>query len=161
MPKPKIEIRFDKGRIIYSLKVKRSPYRPRQRKIYSLRPQSLGDLLRKARSDRKISIQKLSEILGTSVSSVENWENNRNKVSLKFKPRVFEFIGVCPYDASLAIGPRLRERREFFGLTSNKLAHVLGVDPNSVSAWERGVAKPNSRGNEKIQKFLRHYRQTS
>ena len=154
MAKPNVEIRFDRGRLLFTLKVKRTSAPIRQKKADLERPQSLGDMIRRARLDRNISIQKLSEIFGASVSSIENWENNRNQVSLKFKPKVFEFIGICPFDASLAIGARLKERREFFGLTSNQLASVLGVNPNSVSAWEQGAAKPNSRGIEKIKQFL-------
>jgi len=159
MPKPKIEVRIERGRVIFTLKAKRAPYVPRQKKARAVRPQSLGNTLRRVRLDRKISIKKLSEILGTSVSSVENWEHNRSKVSLKYKPGVFEFIGICPYDATLSFGARLKERREYFGLTTNLCAKILGVNPNSLSAWEREAARPNSRGLERIRHFLWHYRQ--
>lgn len=129
-----------------------------RKKPYPFNPVSLGDFLRKSRLDNDWNIGEVAEMIGTSSLNIGNWESNRNEVSLEFKPRVYAFIGVCPYDASLTIVERLKERREYFGLTIKKLAEILEVDPNTVSAWERRIHQPGSRGFAKIGQFLRKYR---
>ena len=95
------------------------------------------------------------QINGATTSSVRNWEANRQRVSLRFRRFVDEFIGVCPYDPSLPIGKRLKERREHLGLSIKTLARALDVDPSALAAWERGEHKPGKKGREKILDFLK------
>lgn len=36
-------------------------------------------------------------------------------------------------------GEKLKERRDALGLTQAQLAEILGVKPNTVARWERGL----------------------
>jgi transcriptional regulator with XRE-family HTH domain len=46
------------------------------------------------------------------------------------------------YAERMARGNDVREFRERHGLTQRRLADLLGVDPMTVSAWERGTRNP-------------------
>lgn len=111
-------------------------------------------MLRKARLDRGLLRKEVAEEIGTSVSNLSNWEANRGNVSYKFKNQVFSFLGICPYDASLSLGERLRERREYHGLSIKKLAKILATDPCTIAYWERGEHKPTKSSLAKIRTFL-------
>lgn len=139
----------------YRLTVKRPPHVPHNKNPYPSDPSTLGDWLRRARLDRRMSIKDLAVEIGTTVPNISNWESNRAEVSVRLKPRVYEFIGLCPYDASLPLGLRLRERREYFGLITKELAKILCVNPNTISSWERAKYIPTDESRVKIRRFLR------
>ena len=145
------------AKVPFTLTAKR-PKGTNRKKPYPFDPVSLGDFIRKTRLDNGWDIGEAGEMIGTSTLNIGNWESNRNEVSLEFRPRVYAFIGLCPYDASFTTVERLKERREYFGLTIKKLAEILEVDPNTVSAWERRICKPGRKGLMKINQFLRCYR---
>lgn len=93
-------------------------------------------------------------MLSTSVDNIRNWEANRRKVSLQFLPKVYDFVGFCLCDVSLSIGLRLKERREYFGLTINNLSKILNVDFCTIAYWERGEHQPNSKSIKIIKNFF-------
>lgn len=64
--------------------------------------------------------------------------------------RVQDFLGVCPCDVSLPIGGRLRERRQYAGISRKALAQMFSVDEHTVSSWEES---PTARNLEKLSYF--------
>ncbi|MDQ3801504.1 MAG: helix-turn-helix transcriptional regulator [Acidobacteriota bacterium] len=116
---------------------------------------TLGDFLRKKRLDLSLTQKQVADLLKTDVCNIRNWENNRCEISLQFHPRIIEFIGFCPYDASLPLNLKLKERRENFGLSIKALAHLLSVDPCTLASWERGEHQPSPKYVEIINGFLR------
>lgn len=44
----------------------------------------------------------------------------------------------------MSFGTRLRERREWAGLTQKELGAILGVSGNAVGNYENGVSSPNA-----------------
>jgi transcriptional regulator with XRE-family HTH domain len=115
---------------------------------------TLGDLLRKCRLDRGLRQGEVARDIGCSLASVRNWEVNRNNVSFHHLARVYDFIGICPYDSSLPVGGRLRERREYLGYSIKAVALMLGADPCTVAYWERGDHSPTKASLAKIRCFL-------
>ncbi len=52
------------------------------------------------------------------------------------------------------IGARIREARARRGLSQTKLAQLLGIPPQNVSDWERGVVTPSSKNLKKLAEVL-------
>ena len=138
----------------FRITTNRPIYRILQRRSYPFQPKTLGDLLLKSRLDRGLLQKQVAKEIGTSVASIRNWEANRNIISFEFQGRVYDFIGLCPYDASLPLGARVRERREYLGYSIKTVAKMLGCDPCTVAYWERGDHKPTKWSLAKIRSFL-------
>ncbi len=134
---------------------KRPIYQMIQQRPYPVEPRTVGDLLLKLRRDRGLHQKQVAREIGTSSASIRNWEGNRNDVSIEFKRRVYDFIGMCPYDASLPVVGRLRERREYLGLPIKAVAKMIGCDPCTIAYWERGEHEPTKSSVAKIEGFLR------
>jgi transcriptional regulator with XRE-family HTH domain len=117
---------------------------------------TLGDYMRKTRLDLNLTQEQVAnDILKTSFQNVSSWEDNRHSVSLWFRPKIIEFIGFCPYDTSLPIGLKLRERRENFGLTVKELACLLKVNPCTITSWEQCEHNPSQKSLKIIDGFLK------
>jgi transcriptional regulator with XRE-family HTH domain len=124
--------------------------------LYPSSLNTLGDYLRKTRLDLNLTQEYLAKgILKTSIQNVSSWEDNRHSISLRFRPKVIEFIGFCPFNASLPLGLRLRERRENFGLSVKRLAQLLGVNPCTITSWEQCQHQPQPKSFEIIKGFLK------
>lgn len=128
---------------------------PPNRKItarpYPFSPVTLGDYLRKTRIDLGLTQKQVAEdILKTSADNVRNWEVNRYKISLRFRPKVIELIRFCPYDVSLPFGLRLKERRK-----AEKLAKFLNVDRYTIDWVEQCEHKPSKKTLKIIEGFLK------
>ncbi len=142
----------------YQISVAKPPVRVITPRPYPYLPVSLGDYLRKRRLDFNLTQKQVAiDILKTSIDNVRNWEANRRQLSLCFRPRIIEFINICPYDASLPLGLRLKERRENFGLSIKKLSTMLNVDPCTIASWERYDHQPSQRYIKIIEGFLKSY----
>jgi transcriptional regulator with XRE-family HTH domain len=110
---------------------------------------TLGDHLRKRRLDLKLLQKQVGERLGASAASVYNWESGMFTPSIRFIPRIVQFLGYHPQKTtcrSFREGIILNRRR--LGLSQKKLAHYLSVDPGTLSNWERDNRKPPERFNK-------------
>ena len=59
-------------------------------------PQTLGEHLRKARIDRRMTVVQTAHVLGVAYQTVEKWEHNRKPVGPKSQSNVIAFIGYDP-----------------------------------------------------------------
>ena len=140
----------------YQKQAVKPPIRVITLRPYPFLPVTLGDYLRKTRLDLNLTQgQVAKDILQTSVDNVRNWEANRGEISLRFRPRVIEFICYCPCNVSLLIGQKLKERRENFGLSVKELARLLNVDPCTIASWERCEHQPSQKSLKIIEGFLK------
>ncbi|MCW5867433.1 MAG: helix-turn-helix transcriptional regulator [Candidatus Eremiobacteraeota bacterium] len=57
-------------------------------------------------------------------------------------------------DSIVQFGERLREAREFAGLSQDQVAEKLEVDPETVSRWERQVRFPRRARLDKLANLL-------
>jgi hypothetical protein len=55
------------------------------------------------------------------------------------------FLGYTPWAAGAAIGERLLAFRRERGLRQAAFARLIGVNPATLSRWERGVRAPTGR----------------
>ena len=55
---------------------------------------TLGDHLRKRRLDLKLLQKEVAQKLGVNQDTICNWENNRTSPTLRFIPKIVEFLAV-------------------------------------------------------------------
>ena len=87
----------------------------------------------------KLTKRQLSRRFHVDDTTIYLWERNRVEPSLVQIPKVIEFLGRDPFEKKIeTLGERIREYRRIHGLTQNKLAEQLGVDPTTLARWESG-----------------------
>ncbi len=70
--------------------------------------------------------------IGVDASSVYNWENGRTEPELRHLPAIIRFLGYDPTPEGKTLGQRVRRTRRALGLSQEKLARDLGIDPSTV-----------------------------
>ncbi|MFH1648444.1 MAG: recombinase family protein [Patescibacteria group bacterium] len=117
-----------------------------QRPLHPAYPKTLktlGDHLKKKRLDLKLSQKEAAQKIGTSEPTLYNWENNRATPSLSNLPKIIEFLGYVPYDTTgKTLGQKIVSYRQSIGLSQEKFARLLGIDPSTLGRWERGESRP-------------------
>jgi len=106
---------------------------------------TIGDHLRRRRLDLRLLQREVADRLGTDHSTITNWELNRTKPALRYLPGIVQFLGCSPLDPGEFVGERLFAFRRERGLSQNRLARLLGVDPGTLSRRERGLRTPTYR----------------
>lgn len=103
-------------------------------------PKTMGDHIRKRRIQLGWGATQLAAWLKVSKDTVYNWEHNRSKPSIRFMPRVAEFLGHDPTDsAAISLGERIRKHRIQHGLSQEKLAIQLEIDPLTIRRSESNI----------------------
>ena len=59
-----------------------------------------------------------------------------------FLPAIVRLLGYAPWTTDGSIGDRLLAYRRERGLPQSAFAGLLGVDPGTLSRWERGLRVP-------------------
>jgi transcriptional regulator with XRE-family HTH domain len=103
---------------------------------------TIGDHLRKRRLDLGLRQRDVADQLGVDETTVANWELNRTEPALRFLPGIVGFLGYAPWAAGGSIGKRLLASRRERGLSQPAFARLLGIDPGTLSRWERNLRVP-------------------
>jgi len=112
---------------------------------------TLGDDLRKKRLDLKLLQKEVAQKLCVDKTSIYNWENNRTFPFLYRLPKIIEFLGYVPYDASTnTLGEKMNTSRRFLGVTQKELARRLGIDPTTLGQWEKDKSRPSKKQLKKL-----------
>ncbi len=112
---------------------------------------TIGDHLLKRRLDLGLLQREVAERLGADTCSVTNWELNRTSPALKFIPALVRFLGYLPFPAGDTLAEQLVAYRTARGLSQGATARLLGVDPATLSRWERGLRVPTGRYARRLQ----------
>ena len=68
-----------------------------------------------------------------------------------------KFLGYDPLQSNATtLGEKIKQYRIQKGLSLRKLAKELGVEPATLTRWEKGEVKPRGRIKERITIFLRN-----
>ena len=114
-----------------------------------------GDWIRAQRISLKLTKRQVALRLNVSDLTIYLWEKNRVKPSLAQIPKIIEFLGRDPFEKRTdSLGDKLREYRRVHGLTQEKMAGQLGVDPSTLAAWERGENNPHQNILNKLSTLL-------
>jgi len=116
---------------------------------------TLGDHLRKRRLDLELLQREIAGKLGVDETTICNWETNRTSPQLRFIPRIIAFLGYHPYDIPpQALGKRIIATRRRLGLSQERLAELLDIDPGTLGRWERGTTSPSKNLLRRLNAFL-------
>jgi transcriptional regulator with XRE-family HTH domain len=114
-----------------------------------------GDWIRARRIGLKLTKRQVALRLNVSDLTIYLWEKNRIEPSLAQVPKIIEFLGRDPFEKRTdSLGDKLWEYRRVHGLTQEKMAGQLGVDPSTLAAWERGEHNPRENFLNKISTLL-------
>jgi transcriptional regulator with XRE-family HTH domain len=116
---------------------------------------TLGDHIRKRRLDLGLFQKDVARQIGVTEESVYNWETNRTEPEVRLIPRIIEFLGYTPYDATWSFGQRLRAIRTALGLSQEHMAKRAGLDEGTVAKWETGKHRPTKTKLLALAAFLR------
>jgi len=118
---------------------------------------TIGGHLRKKRLDLKLFQKDVAKLFGVTTSSVTNREKNRDIPALRFLPKIIAFLGYDPFpETASTLGQKIKQYRRKKGLSIKKLAREMGIDPTTLSRWERGRSNPNGEMKTRLQKILDH-----
>lgn len=80
--------------------------------------------------------------MGVDEATIYNWEGQRTTPALFAMPAIARFLRYDPLPEAESIGSKLIRYRKARGISQKQLATRLGVDPCTLSRWERGQRKP-------------------
>jgi transcriptional regulator with XRE-family HTH domain len=114
-----------------------SPFYPKALK-------TLGDHIRKKRLDLGLLQREVAQKIGTSETSIHNWERGHTTPSLNFMPGILRFLGYTPFEKDAAsLAENIKAYRRAFGLSQKALAKQLKIDPTTLARWEKEKGRPS------------------
>ena len=122
-------------------------------KDYAETPQSLGEHLRKRRTEQRLIQKEVAKQLGVNTWTYILWEQDRSTPTIRYYPGIFAFLGYDPFPAPRTLSEQIASKRRELGLSVKEVAGSLGVDEGTVSRWESGDWKPRKSGRA-VQTFL-------
>jgi transcriptional regulator with XRE-family HTH domain len=69
-------------------------------------------------------------------------------------PSIIAFLGYNPLPEATTLADRIVQHRRILGMAQKELAAQIGVDPRTLSRWERGEREPNGALLESVTRFL-------
>ena len=93
-------------------------------------------------------------MMGVSYTLLKEWEHNRYQPGVCSLPKVYAFLGYCPWHPINTLPEKLKVWRESLGLTRKQLSLKIGIERNTVARWERGISRPWSRLLKKLTAYF-------
>jgi len=78
-----------------------------------------------------------AERIRVSEATIYNWERNATSPQVHDLPGIIQFLGYNPLPPVRMEGERLVRNRYELGLTQKEMAKRLGIDPTTLSRYER------------------------
>jgi transcriptional regulator with XRE-family HTH domain len=107
-------------------------------KDYAENPQTLGEHIRKRRTQLGFTQRRAAEQIGVDVFTVLNWEKERTEPRTIDGNRVIAFLGYDPFPPPGTLSQRLVHERRKRGWSIERAAGAVGVDASTWQRWERG-----------------------
>ncbi len=102
----------------------------------------LGDHIRAKRMGLGILQKDVAKRLGTDVFTLLNWEKGRSLPSIRWMPKIIDFLGYAPYVPPGSFEEWFETVRRNLGLSRAKVARQMRVDPGTLRRWLRGEGCP-------------------
>jgi transcriptional regulator with XRE-family HTH domain len=112
---------------------------------YPEAPKTIGEEIRKRRLDLGIRQIDAAKIIGCDKMSIVNWERGHTVPRINHMAGVTRFLGCNPFPNGGTLAQQLVNHRKALGRTQKEFARQIGVDPSTLSRWERGEREPKGR----------------
>ena len=83
-------------------------------------------------------------MIGVKEMAINHWETKKTEPEPQYYPKIMEFLGYCPVQYPMSFGDHIRIHRMHRGYSMTKLAQKFGVDPTTVSNWEKDTCEPHT-----------------
>jgi transcriptional regulator with XRE-family HTH domain len=114
-------------------------------------PYTLGEKIRNRRLELRFLQKDVAKIIGVSEDAIRFWENNRSKPSVKFYPKICQFLGFIPFDFNqITLGDCIRKYRYLNGLSQEKMAKQIGVNESTIFHYENNNHRPSTKALKKL-----------
>ena len=110
--------------------------------------------VRKCRLDMGLEQEEVAKLIGVTESTIWGWEKTGRTPQAQRIPAIVAFLRYHPFPRPETIPELLVWHRKAHGWTGAQFAGILGVDPASLSSWERGEHVPTGKSLDRIQKVL-------
>lgn len=116
---------------------------------------TIGDHIKRRRLELGLYQGQVARVLGVDESTVTNWEKNRTSPTLRYLPKLVQFLDYDPLAGERhTLGGRLLHYRKAQGMTQKQLAQAIGIDPATLSRLERNQGRCLASVIEKASIFL-------
>lgn len=105
------------------------------------KPRNLAEHLRKHRMGEGSTQAQACGTLGVDPDTLSGWERGQRQPSVWQWPAIVAYLGYEPWRPPGTLGETIRARRFALGLSQRELGQSLGLDPGTVSAWERSCPR--------------------
>ena len=110
--------------------------------------------MKKRRLDMGLRQKDVAAQLRVNDFTVCGWENNKKAPSVRYLPRIIEFLGYYPFSAPQTLAERLRAYRRRLGLSRKEMARRLSVDEGTLERLELEKARPTGERLWRVETFL-------
>ena len=108
-------------------------------KNYPENPDTIGDHLLRRRLDSGLFQKDVAAQIRVTSFTIRNWERNKAEAEVRHLPAIIRFLGYIPFNVGDSFGEMMRTYRYVRGLSMEKLAIELGIDPGTISRIESGI----------------------
>jgi transcriptional regulator with XRE-family HTH domain len=115
---------------------------------------SLGARLRRRRRELGLQIKEVAARLGTDPKTLMWWERDERLPFVRAYPAIVDLLGYEPWAEPTSLAEALLAERRRRGLSVERAAEAMGVDPGTWLRWERGEWKPTSLTLSALDQFL-------
>jgi transcriptional regulator with XRE-family HTH domain len=122
---------------------------------YMREPRTIGDHIRKCRLDHGLEQKAIAQRMGVCCGTIWNWEAGEREPEFRYMPAIIAWLGYDPRPMPQGFPGRLRWLRTAKGWDFETCAKILGVDPSTLTKWERGEHEPNQGSQQLIDGVFR------
>jgi DNA-binding transcriptional regulator YiaG len=83
-----------------------------------------------------------------------HWESGCSRPKVSFIPRIYDFLGYCPWQAATRFGEWLGMVRRSLGLSRKQLGRRYHIDESTLWRLESGRSKPTRQTEERLRDLL-------
>ena len=116
---------------------------------------TIGDHIRAKRLDLGVTQKLQAHKWGYVTDTIKNWEQNHTQPGSRQFPKIVKFLGYDPLPEPTNLIEKMTRFRWLQGWSQKELAYNMGVDPCTISSWERGEHCPTPESKAKIERYLR------
>ena len=121
---------------------------------YPHEPRTLGEHLKKRRHELELRQKDVAARLWVNEWTIVNWEKDKTQPSVRYLPRIIDFLGYDPYPAPQSLADELVAQRRRLGLSRKRLARKLTIDEGTLTRWENEQSCPTGKWLLIVEQFL-------